>query len=499
MKRRALISVFDKSNVEKIAEYLEGRGYEILSTGGTYRKLKECGVNVTEVSEVTGSGEMLGGRVKSLHPVIHGGILANRAKAEDMSTLEEREIAPIDIVIVNLYPFFAGLKEDKTFEEMVELIDIGGPTMLRSAAKNFKDVLVVVDPQDYDNIINEFEEKNEISYEFKKEMARKVFNVTSSYDAAISEYMNEDGEEEYLSVSYKKEENLRYGENSHQDAALYLRNDGKGVMNNIEILGGKKLSYNNIKDLDIAWKVVWEFDEPACCSLKHNTPCGAAIGENSYDAYMKAYNCDPISIFGGIIAFNRKVDKATAEEINKIFVEIVIAPDFEEDALAEFSKKKNLRVLKCQYKPDDKYEYVSVDGAMLRQTRDEKLLEELKYVTENQPSEKELEDMIFGMKICKYVKSNAIVVVKDKMAKGVGAGQVNRIWAACEALDRAGDGAILASDAFFPFSDVVEKAGEYGIKGIIQPGGSIKDKLSIEKCEELGISMVFTGLRHFKH
>jgi phosphoribosylaminoimidazolecarboxamide formyltransferase/IMP cyclohydrolase len=321
----------------------------------------------------------------------------------------------------------------------------------------------------------------------------------SAYDAAISNFLLEEEYPEYLTFSYKKSMNLRYGENPHQSAAYYTSTVEMGAMKDFEQLNGKELSYNNIKDMDIAWKVVNEFDEIACCAVKHNTPCGVAVGETVYDTYMKAYECDSTSIFGGIVALNRKVDKISAEEMIKIFLEIVIAPDFDEDALEVLKAKKNLRIIKCDVKPVNKVEVAKVDGGMLVQSADDKLFNEIKVVTEKSPTEKEMNDLLFGMKVCKHVKSNAIVVVKEGMAKGIGGGQVNRIWAACEALNRAGDGVVLASDAFFPFEDVVQEAAKYGIKAIIQPGGSIRDTQSIEECNKSNISMAFTGMRHFKH
>lgn len=373
--------------------------------------------------------------------------------------------------------------------------------MLRAAAKNFKDVVVLSDKKDYEKVMNEIKENNCVSFKLRKTLAGKVFNLMSAYDAAISNFLLEEEEEcpEYLSVSYKKIQDLRYGENPHQGAAYYSSTEFDGAMNSFEILNGKALSYNNIKDLDIAWKVACEFEETACCALKHNTPCGVAVGENSKEVYLKAYDADPVSIFGGIVAINRKIDKATAEEMVKIFLEVVAAPDFDEDALEVLRTKKNLRVIKCKNTPQAKNYMVTVDGGILVQGEDNKLANEYKVVTEKEPTEMELRDMIFGMKVVKYVKSNAIVVVKDGVATGIGGGQVNRIWATKEALERGKGGAVLASDAFFPFRDCVDEAAKNGIKAIIQPGGSIRDEESIEACNEHGISMVFTGIRHFKH
>ncbi|WP_138202809.1 bifunctional phosphoribosylaminoimidazolecarboxamide formyltransferase/IMP cyclohydrolase [Haloimpatiens lingqiaonensis] len=499
MLKRALISVFDKNGVLDLAKFLVNRGVEIISTGGTYRYLKENGIDVIEVNQVTGFDEILDGRVKTLNPYIHGGILAIRDKESHMETIKEKGITPIDMIVVNLYPFFNKVQEDLAFEEKVEFIDIGGPTMLRSAAKNFKDVIVLTKVEDYEKIISQIEENGDVSFKTRKELAGKVFNLTSAYDAAISNFLLDEEYPEYLSLSYKKMMDLRYGENPHQTSAYYVSTYERGAMKNFQQLNGKELSYNNIKDMDIAWKTVWEFDEIACCGLKHNSPCGVAIGETVCDAYKKAYSCDPVSIFGGIIAVNRTLDKETAEEIVKIFSEIVIAPDFTEEALEVLKTKKNLRVIKGEQVPKDKVELVKVDGGILVQSADDKLLNETKVVTEKAPTEEEMKDLIFGMKVVKYVKSNAIVVVKDGKAVGIAGGQVNRIWAATQALERGEEGVILASDAFFPFGDVVEEAAKHNIKAIIQPGGSLKDQESIDECNKNGISMVFTGMRHFKH
>ena len=501
MKKRALISVFYKDGVLELAKFLEERDVEILSTGGTYRYLKENGVNVIEVNEVTNFPEMLDGRVKTLHPLIHAGILAIRDNEEHMSTLNERNINTIDYVVVNLYPFFEKVKEDLTFEEKVEFIDIGGPTMLRAAAKNFQDVVVLSDKNDYTEIMEEISSNGEVSLSTKKKLAGKVFNLMSAYDAAIANFMLNGVEEypEFLSVSFRKKQGLRYGENSHQSAAFYESTTVEGAMNTFDILNGKELSYNNFKDIDIAWKCVNEFDEPTCCALKHNTPCGVATGTDSYEAYMKAYEVDPTSIFGGIVAFNRKVDKKTAEEMVKIFLEVIAAPEYDEDALEVLKTKKNLRVLRMHNALKDKRYMVTVDGGILVQEEDKKLIDEIKIVTEKKPTEEEMRDLIFGMKVVKYVKSNAIVVAHDGIALGIGGGQVNRIWPTEDALKRGKGATILASDAFFPFRDVVDQAAKSGIKAIIQPGGSLRDQESIDACNEHGIAMVFTGLRHFKH
>lgn len=500
MIKRALVSVFDKEGILEFSNFLQDKGVEIISTGGTYKHLKENGVNVIEVNEVTNFPEMLDGRVKTLHPIIHAGILAIRDNEEHMNTIKERNIIPIDMVIVNLYPFFQKVRENLSFDEKVEFIDIGGPTMLRAAAKNFKDVVVICDKNDYKAVMEGISETGEVSVALRKKLAGKVFNLMSAYDAAISNFLLEDEEyPEYLSISYKKKQSLRYGENPHQSAAYYSSNEFDGAMNSFEVLNGKELSYNNIKDLDIAWKVACEFEEVACCGLKHNTPCGVAIGETPLEVYSKAYEADPTSIFGGIVAINRKIDKATAEEMVKIFLEVVAAPEYDEDALEVLRTKKNLRVIKCNNNPKNKKFMVTVDGGILVQEEDTKLIDEIKVVTEKAPTEEEMRDLIFGMKVVKYVKSNAIVAIKDGVAVGIGGGQVNRIWPTEDALKRGKGATVLASDAFFPFRDVVDTCAKNGIKAIIQPGGSMRDQESIDACNEHGISMVFTGIRHFKH
>ncbi|WP_410208941.1 bifunctional phosphoribosylaminoimidazolecarboxamide formyltransferase/IMP cyclohydrolase [Fusobacterium sp.] len=501
--KRALLSVYDKTGILEFAKFLNKHDVEIISTGGTYRYLKENGIPVTEVADITKAPEMLDGRVKTLHPVIHGGILAIRDNEEHMKTLKARGIETIDMVVVNLYPFFKKVNEDISFEEKVEFIDIGGPTMLRSAAKSFKDVVVISDIEDYKVIMEEME-KGEVTFKTRKKLAGKVFNLTSAYDAAISNFLL-DAEEEmpkYLSLSYERAMSLRYGENPHQKAAYYVSTTEDGAMKNFKQLNGKELSFNNIRDMDVAWKVACEFNEPACCGLKHSTPCGAALGKDIHEAYVKAYECDPVSIFGGIVALNREVDEATANEMVKIFLEIVIAPSFTPEALQVLKTKKNLRVIECRIKPNDKLNMVKVDGGILVQEEDSVFSKDYQVVTDTKPTQEQMSDLEFGMRIVKHVKSNAIVVAKDKMAIGIGNGETNRIWPTNQAIERAGDrveGAILASDAFFPFRDVVDSCAKCDIKAIIQPGGSIRDKESIDACNENNIAMVFTGMRHFKH
>jgi phosphoribosylaminoimidazolecarboxamide formyltransferase/IMP cyclohydrolase len=506
--KRALISVYKKDGVAEFARFLEKKGFEVVSTGGTLRHLKEEGIEAIDISVVTGFPEMMDGRVKTLHPMVHGGLLGIRDNDEHMQVMREHNISPIDIVVVNLYPFFEEVRTDKTFEEKIEFIDIGGPTMLRSAAKNFKDVVVITDPADYEGIMAEMN-SGSVSLETRKLCAGKVFNLTSAYDGAISQFLlGDETLPEYFQASYRKVMDLRYGENPHQKAAFYGDTRGTGALAEFKQLGGKELSFNNIRDMDVAWKVVCEFDELVCCGLKHSTPCGVATGKTPEEAYKRAHDCDPVSIFGGIVALNAEVNKAMAEELVKIFLEIVIAPAFSSDALTVLKSKKNLRIIEAAKKPEDIMEVVNVDGGVLVQNNDKSFAssDDMKVVTRSQPSSKQMADMIFGQKVVKHAKSNAIVVVKDGCAIGIGGGQTNRIWAAEQAIERAGEngksdvqGAVMASDAFFPFDDVVRCAAKAGIEAIIQPGGSIRDEDSIKACNEAGLAMVVTGLRHFKH
>ncbi|MFV0147846.1 bifunctional phosphoribosylaminoimidazolecarboxamide formyltransferase/IMP cyclohydrolase [Empedobacter falsenii] len=503
MQKQALISVSDKSNLLEFAKFLIEQDYKILSTGGTYKHLQDNGIEVTEVKDVTGFPEILDGRVKSLHPAIHGGIMARRSDENHMATIAEHGINPIDIVIVNLYPFFEKMNTDLSEAEMIEFIDIGGPSMLRSSAKNFYDVTVVTDVNDYEVVMNEIRENGSTSIETRKLCAGKVFNLTSAYDAAISTYILGENFPQFLESSYEKVMDLRYGENPHQKAAYYVDKTKNGAMKDFEYLQGKELSFNNIRDMDLAYKVVSEFEETTCCAVKHSTPCGVAIGENVLEAYEKAYECDPMSIFGGIIAFNKEVDGKTAVELNKIFLEIVIAPSFTEEALEIFKQKKNVRIIKVKNPVSDKVTYVKVDGGLIVQSTDNQFSTDLKVVTDVQPTDRQMTDLVFAQKIVKWVKSNAIVVATNGQAYGIGGGQTNRIWAAQQAISRAKEKVeedlVLASDAFFPFRDVADFAAENGIKAIIQPGGSIKDQESIDACNEKNIPMVFTGMRHFMH
>ncbi|WP_271629766.1 bifunctional phosphoribosylaminoimidazolecarboxamide formyltransferase/IMP cyclohydrolase [Caldicellulosiruptor sp. DIB 104C] len=513
MTKKAIISVYNKDGILEFAKELKNLGYEIISTGGTMKYLKENGVDVINISDVTNFPEILDGRVKTLHPNIHAGILAIKDNREHVKTLNELNISPIDMVVVNLYPFKETiLKENVAFEDVIENIDIGGPTMLRAAAKNFKYTTVIIDPADYGLVLKEIKENGDVSFDTRFYLATKVFEYTSYYDSMIFNYFRfvrkDNSFPKQLTVPLEKAKQLRYGENPHQQASFYkitLPFIEKSNIANAEQLHGKDLSYNNILDSDSAIELLKEFDEPTCVAIKHNNPCGVASGDNIFEAYKKVYNSDPVSIFGGIVAFNRKVDRQTAEELKKIFLEIVIAPDFDEDALSLLSTKKDLRILKLLTldKTDVYYDVKSVNGGMLVQEKDRKLLnEDYQVVTERRPTEKEIEDLIFAWKVVKHVKSNAIVIAKDKMTLGIGMGQTNRIWAVEHAISRSRfdlNGAVLASDAFFPFSDSVEAAGKAGITAIIQPGGSIRDKESIDAANKYNIAMIFTGIRHFRH
>lgn len=509
--KRALVSVSDKTNLVSFVQNLVELGYEIISTGGTKKTLEEAGMNVIAIDEVTGFPEILEGRVKTLHPMVHGGLLAKRDDAHHQAQVAENNIEYIDLVCVNLYPFAKTIQNpEATHEDKIENIDIGGPSMLRSAAKNFNDVTVVVDANDYDLIISEIREHGNTTLKTRQMLAGKVFNHTAAYDAMIANYFNEINEVEVpekLTVTYDLKQTLRYGENPHQKAAFYqtLQQPSYSVVSS-EQLHGKELSYNNIADANAALEILQEFEGAAAVAVKHMNPCGVGLGTTIEEAYAKAYEADPTSIFGGIVALNREVSKPLAEELHKIFLEIVIAPSFTEEALEVLKQKKNIRLLTTdmsqRLQPGQKL--VSVKGGLLVQELDTVQVkkEDLECVTEVKLTEEDLEQLLFGFQVCKHVKSNAITLVKNDMTIGVGAGQMNRVGSAKIALEQAGalaQGAYLASDAFFPMSDTVELAAKYGIKAIIQPGGSIKDQDSIDACNKHGIAMVFTKVRHFKH
>ena len=503
-KKRALLSVSDKTGLLDFARFLANQNYELVSTGGTFQHLQDAGLHPVQIEEVTRFPEMLDGRVKTLHPMVHGGLLAVRGNAAHMQTVEQHGIGLIDLVVVNLYPFFEHVNTDKTLAEKVEFIDIGGPSMLRSAAKNFTSVTVITDVADYDVVKEEIAAQGDTTLETRKKLAGKVFNLTSAYDAAIAKLLLDEPFPAYLNASYRKVSDLRYGENPHQAAAYYVSTSETGAMKDFEVLGGKELSFNNLRDMDLCWKVVNEFREDmACCAVKHSTPCGVAIGTNPLETYQRTFSCDPVSIFGGIIGMNFTVDAATAEELNKTFLEIVMAPDFDADALEILRKKKNLRIIKIKNPVADKQTWVKIDGGILVQDTDNAFSTDIKTVTTTQPTSEQKDALLFAQRVVKYVKSNAIVVSDGKQALGIGGGQVNRIWAAQQAVERAkskfSGALVLASDAFFPFRDVVDFCAEQGITAIIQPGGSVKDQDSIEAADAHGLPMMFTGMRHFYH
>ena len=508
--KRALISVSDKTGVVEFARELTMLDYEIVSTGGTAKALKEAGVAVTGISDVTHFPEILEGRVKTLHPAVHGGILA-KGTAEHMAVLAEHNITPIDLVVVNLYPFQATVaKPGVTLEDAIENIDIGGPTMVRSAAKNHDRVGIVVNPARYDSVIAELKETGALSLATKRSLALEAFQHTAQYDAAISHYLSDafgaDPFSGEIAFGGQKIQELRYGENPHQKAAFYRSGiPASGTVANAKQLHGKELSYNNIVDVDAAWQLVNEFVQPAAVIIKHTNRCGTAIGETLAEAYHRAYEADSVSAFGGIIAVNRPMDKATAEQIVTTFMEAVIAPSFDEESLDILRTKKNLRLLEIGEKvPNNDMWIEKVSGGFLVQELDNHVLkaEDVKVVTEKAPTAEQMKELIFAWNIVKHVKSNAIVVTKDGQSLGVGAGQMNRVGSANIAFEQAGEkckGAVLASDAFFPFRDTIDAAAAAGITAVIQPGGSVRDQESIDACNEHGIAMVFTGVRHFKH
>ena len=515
---KALISVSDKTGVVEFAKGLVALGWEILSTSGTMKLLKESGVPVTSVSDVTGFPEICDGRVKTLHPKIHGALLARRDIPEHMKELKDNDIDTIDLVCVNLYPFRETIaKPDVTMEDAVEHIDIGGPSMLRSAAKNWESVTVVCNPADYETILSEIKADGNTTRETRLKLSAKAYTHTAEYDMAISTYMRaQAGLPEKLFLEYDLKQELRYGENPHQEAKFFASTVKEPFsLATAEQLNGKELSYNNIQDANATLNIAREFDEPFCVGVKHMNPCGSATGKTIAEAWKKAYEADKTSIFGGIVAANREIDLETAQMLKPIFLEIVMAPSFAPDALELLCTKKNLRVLKVDMSKDNtvRKQYVSVNGGMLVQDRDinTKPVSAEQCVTEVKPTEGQLADMEFAWKIVKHVKSNAIVVAKNGMTYGVGAGQMNRIGSAEIALKQAQatlkeegkdimtEGLVLASDGFFPFNDCVALAAEYGIKAIVQPGGSIRDEDSVKLADEKGITMLFTGERHFKH
>ena len=506
--KTALVSLSDKSNLDLLIEFLLNKEVKIISTGGTFNAIKKITDKVLEVSEFTGFEEMMDGRVKTLHPKIHAGILARRET--DLEVLTDRGFEVIDMVVVNLYPFKETIASGCSFEEAIEKIDIGGPTMIRAAAKNFKDVAVISDPNDYSRLMDEWNSQGGISYEFRKELSQKVFQLMTEYNASIANYLKDISTNSHH-YNFEKSQSLRYGENPHQTADLLTFSDLKHKnIANADVLQGKELSYNNIVDADAAWECVRAFDQPACVIVKHANPCGVAEANSIYDAYDLAFKTDPTSAFGGIIAFNRGLDKATAEEINsRQFVEVVLATSFEDAALKELAKKKNIRVLCVDLEQDNPYPGVikKVSGGILIQSDDTLIVPEsnLKCVTKRQPTQEEINDLMFAWKVAKFVKSNAIIYAKNKQTIGIGAGQMSRVISAEIANLKAKEeslevkGAVMASDAFFPFRDGIDKAASSGIAAIIQPGGSIRDEEVISAADENNIAMMFTANRHFRH
>lgn len=510
MIKRALISVWDKRGVVDFARELKNLGLEILSTGGTSKLLRDSGIDVIDISDYTGFPEIMDGRVKTLHPLIHGGILARRDYKKDNEVMETLGIKPIDMVVVNLYPFEATTKkEGVTFEEIIENIDIGGPTLLRAAAKNFRHVIVIVDPDDYSSIIEEIK-KGDISINRRFELAKKVFEHTARYDGLIANYFEKISDSEFRqdwSIPLKMVHSLRYGENPHQKAALYSMNEKPSLIE-AEVLQGKEMSFNNYLDTHSAVLLANEFADPVCVIVKHNNPCGVAISDDIYGAYKKAYECDPVSAFGGIIAFNRPVDKKTAQEIILTFYEVIVAPDYDKKALEVFGNKKNLRILRF---PDlsskiipTGYDLKRILGGFIVQQWDilEDEFSKAKVVTKREPTENEWKALKFAWKVCKHVKSNAIVYAREDRTVGLGIGQTSRVFSAkigaMHALSSL-KGTVVASDGFFPFRDNIDVLAQNGVTAIIQPGGSVRDTEVIDAANQYDIAMVFTGIRHFRH
>jgi len=510
--KRALISVFDKTGIVDFAKSLDSLGWQIISTGGTSKKLKEEGIQVQDISDLTRFPECFDGRVKTLHPNVEGGILAIRDNENHQKQMSELGVEPIDIVVCNLYPFKQTvLKPGVSHEEIIENIDIGGPTMIRAAAKNYKFVTVITDPEDYPKVIEELQTNGETSASTKEMLAAKVFIHTAHYDALIADYFSERLEiasPKTLTLTYEKKQDLRYGENPHQSATFYTSIKGtKGTLTSAIQLHGKELSYNNIGDTDGALEVLKEFDEPTIVAAKHANPCGVGSAYTLLEAYKKAYEADPVSIFGGIVAANQEIDGATAAEMAKVFLEVIVAPSYSQEALDILTKKKNIRLLQLEeigHKDKKAAKAKTVLGGLLIQSLDTELISEkdLKIVSKRKPTVQEMDDLLFAWKVVKHTKSNGIAIAKDKCTTGVGPGQVSRIWALENAIRQGGEriaGSVMASDAFFPFPDCVEAAHKAGITAIIQPGGSVRDQESIEAADRYGIAMIFTGMRHFKH
>lgn len=509
--KRALISVSDKTGLDAFAKGLQAAGYEIISTGGTRKALENAGVNTISISDVTGFPEIMDGRVKTLHPNVHGALLCVRDNPEHVKQIQDLGIENIDLVCVNLYPFKETVsKEGVSHEEIIENIDIGGPSMLRSASKNYKFITVVCDPRDYDQVLEEINAHGDTLSATRERLAAKVFRHTARYDSMIADYLTKKTGEQFpesMTITFDKVQDLRYGENPHQKAAFYKGMNPQYSLANARQLHGKELSYNNIQDGNAAIEVLKDFEgQKAAVGLKHMNPCGVGVGSTLNEAWDKAYDSDPVSIFGGIVALNDEVDEELAEKLSKIFLEIIIAPSFSDQALEILTRKKNIRLLQLDttLEPNNTLKYTNVNDGLLVQDMDTHHVkaEDLTCPTNRKPTEEELEQLLFGWNIVKHVKSNAIVLVKDFQTIGIGAGQMNRVGAAKIAIEQAGEkarGSVMASDAFFPMPDTVEEAAKAGVTAIIQPGGSIKDQASIDECNKNGIAMVFTGVRHFKH
>jgi len=509
--KRALISVYDKNGIIEFATGLKKLGWDIISTGGTYKLLKENNIEVIEIDEITKFKEILDGRVKTLNPRIHGGILFKRDNIEHRKTIEEHGILPIHMVVNNLYPFEKTVnKEGVSLEDVIENIDIGGPSMIRAAGKNYMDVTVVIDPKDYNSVLLELMQNGETSLKTRQDLAAKVFSYTAYYDSLIAGYINnliDDKFPDYLSLPYKKKEQLRYGENPHQEACIYEESKVvKGSILSGEKLHGKELSYNNLNDGNAAITIIKEFDKPTAVAVKHANPCGVASSDNILDAYKKAYLCDKESIFGGIVAVNRQVEEDLALELNKIFLEIIIAPSFSEKALEILTSKKNVRLIKLEdiHTPFKKTMDIKriFGGLLIQDNNNELFLDDLVIASDLVPDDNDMEELIFAWKVAKHINSNGVVISKDEATIGIGLGEVNRFFAVEGAIKRSGEkvkGAYLASDGFFPFKDSIEALSKAGIKGIIQPGGSVKDEDVISQVNEDKLIMIMTGIRHFKH
>ena len=513
--QRAILSVTDKAGLVDFARKLSALGIELISTGGTAKLLRDSGISVKDISDLTGFPEMLDGRVKTLHPKVHGGILHRREDPKHVAAVQQHGIQPIDMVVVNLYAFEkTAAKPDVKFEELIENVDIGGPSMIRSAAKNFHDVAIVTSPADYDAIAEELQKENgSLSRATKWCLAQKAFATTAAYDSAIASTLErispdkidlqaDAGFPTTLRFQFHKTIDLRYGENPHQKAAMYSDDSGRGVANARQ-LQGKELSYNNIVDLQAAWDLAQEFEEPVCAIIKHTNPCGTATGKTLSEAYQRALECDPVSAFGGVIGVNRPVDLAAAEEMHKLFLEVIAAPSFDEAAKEKFASKKNLRLVEV-VPANQKWVLKNVSGGMLVQDSDTRALADtdLKVVTKRPPTAEETRALLFAWKVCKHVKSNAIVYARDGQTVGVGAGQMSRVDSAKIGAMKAQlplKGTVAASDAFFPFPDGVEEIAKAGATAIIQPGGSQRDPEVIEAADRLGLAMLFTGIRHFRH